>query len=503
MRRRARRLAGLAAALCAALPGAAARAHPGEPDHTRLHRAAAAHPEDPDLAWAAVRAHLDVAPAEALAGLEAFRLRWPGRRPEAASLQGRLLYDLGRDAEALAVVDARLAEVPDDGSALFVRGLVLRRQDRLDEADAALERAAALEPELAVEALVLRSLARHAAGETGAARDLLARADELDPESELARSARVLVGGPRPPAWEVAAHGGVEYDSNVTLDAGVALAGLPNDERDLRLAWGTAVALRPLRGERLGLTLGYRYDESDHLELSDYDLRSHDAFASLFLRAGERSALRLDARYTRWALGGERYLQTARVQPSLFVGLGPAEGLSRVWGVFERRRYQDRPSLSSLERDGLAFGGGLEHGLTLPRTPARITLGASWTRDATDGERDALGFDAAYDRDRTAGHLRLAVPTVWQIVLYAGLTYAYDAYAHRNLFDFLTDDGVGRGDGRVRRDHVLDGRVVLVRPLGRWLQAELAWQATRQSSNVDVYDYGRHRVGFTLRAWVR
>ena len=72
----------------------------------RLRQVAAAHPDDPDLAWALARELADGGdPDAALGALRRFRERWPDRRPEAARILGRLLHETGRDEEAVEVFD--------------------------------------------------------------------------------------------------------------------------------------------------------------------------------------------------------------------------------------------------------------------------------------------------------------------------------------------------------------------------------------------------------------
>jgi hypothetical protein len=274
-----------------------------------------------------------------------------------------------------------------------------------------------------------------------------------------------------------------------------------SNREDLRYLWSGGVSWRPLRRAHVGLILGYRYDEWKHQEIGSYDQRSHLAFASALWRPAERVALRLDGRFLALELDGHSYLHAESIQPSLFWTLPRRVGVLRSFARFERRSYHDPPLLDSLERDGIAFGGGLEHILPIGLRPgAWIALRGGFDRRQTDADRDLFGFEGAYDHDRLGGKLTLYLPLPWQLDVRSSVAAGRELYAHLNVVDMITDDGVGRVDPRRRRDTLIGGRVSIGRRLGRFLRLELGWRGTRRISNVDLYDYQRHVVGLYLEA---
>jgi tetratricopeptide (TPR) repeat protein len=487
------------------LPAASATAGRLEPAALeRLRQGAAAHPDDPDLAWALVRGLADGGdPEAALGALRRFRERWPGLRPEAPRTLGRLLYETGRDEQAVEVLGEYLSRSRDDAVAHFFRGLALRRLGRPREAAEALERAAALESTLTASALLLQGIDQLQAGDVEEGHRLIEEARGLDPDIGIPGDprARATASSATRPGLALFARGGLEFDSNVTLDSDLDTTAVHSDRDDIRYLWSGGIAWRPLQRSRVALTLGYRYDEWKHRDISSYDQRSHLAFASLLWRTAERASLRLDGRFVALELDGHPYLRAESIQPNLFLTLHRRVGVLRTFARFERRRYHDPPLLDSLERDGILFGGGLEQILPIGLRPgAWLALQGRFDRSRTNADRDLFGLEGAYDYDRWGSTLTLHVPLPWQLDVRASASVARERYAHRNVVDLITDDGVGTVDPCRRRDTLIGGRLGIGRSLGRYLRLELGWRGTRRISNVDLYDYERHVVGLYIQA---
>lgn len=503
-----RRVRYLSLSLLVSLLAGAASATPTATDFERLAAAVERHPEDPDLRLAWIRAQRERGELErALVETERFLERWPGERPQAERLCGQLLYELGRDTDAITTLDRYLERTPNDASAHFYRALALRRSGRRREAERDFAEAARLEPALRSDSLVLRGLDRLAQQDARGAQALIEEALAVDPGSELALDARALAEHAIPdstPPIELSLLGGLVYDSNVTLDSGLEGTGLPHRQSDPRALWSAGVLWRPVRRENLRLSLGYRYDQAEQEHLDTYDVVCHLAYASLLFSQTERVAVRLDGRFGYWTLGHDDYLHAERIEPNLFYSVGPNAGVLRAYGSLERKRFADDPSLPSLERDALVYGVGGEHQLPLRILPgAWAVVGGSFQRTDTEAERDAFGFAGAFDHDRWSSFLRVRMPLFAGVEATGTIAFAQELYKHRNVLDFLTDNGVGTSDPSKRRDRVFESRLALSRPVGRGVSLEVAYRGLRRASNVDLYDYERHIVGFYVRALVR
>lgn len=456
------------AVLLALAPGA--RAETPRPDLAAL---VAQHPDDPDLAWVYARSLVrEDRFAEAAEALARLRERWPGRYPEAPFLHGRALLRAGEPETARAVVEAARNERPQDRSLELLHAAVLLHLGRDAEAEARLERVAARDPDLAP---LL----------DGVRREGLAEGEARGP-APAPRAASPL-------GLEV--YGGVEYDTNANVDND-ALAG-PR-EADARLVSGVGIRWRAFRGERARVHLGYRYDREDPFDLRELARDRHRLDASFQLGLSERLALLLDAEGSASRLDQSLYHVDWRVRPGLLVELGPRAGLLRLFAEAGQERFREDPVLASLERDADVYGGGAEllRGMPFWRG-AFVSLELDGRRELTDGSRDLLGFESAYDRTAAGAELRVRGPLAFGVRVDASLAWEGAWFDHDNVMQALTE---GRRAAAPRRDSTLASRVSLIRPLGSWLQVELSWRRFDRGSSVDVYGVESDVIGFYVTA---
>jgi len=480
---------------------------PGDLVLQELYGAVEAHPDDPDLRFA-LAAHLEARGDRAEAAIEFTRYAElaAAPRPDVWLRLGRLHAELGQDERAAAALQRAVETGLALGAAHLHLGLSLRRLGRNEEAANHFARAGEAEPELLPEASLLQALARIDLGDERGAVPLLERAVELDPSGETARSVRLLlprlvVRNERLPLVYFEWFGGYETDSNVTLDGDTELPNVSAERSDARAIWGTTLALRPIQTARAGLSLGVRYDQAEQEELSEYDTRRELAFASLRLTPHERITLRLDGLVTRTRLDHRRHERTRSLWPSLLFAIGDELGVARLFASLEEFSYPEEPILPNLDRDGWALGGGIEHFVPVrPLPDAWFSLGADFRRFETDSDRDPLlGFASPYDHDRWRATATFRSALWLGFEGEATLSWSQERYAHRNLFDALTDDGVGTVTPSTRLDRVLDGHLSLVRPITRYAGVELRLQQISRSSNVDIFEYDRRIIGVYVK----
>lgn len=499
-------LVGLALCLCLASTHAreAAATTAGDAALAQLERAAADHPDDPDLAFALARRLADSGHGpEAVARANAFVARWPALRPEARLEIARTLVDAGAPADAQMLLEVETRENPRSAMAHFYRGIALRATHDPMAAQQAFQAAAHLEPALRSETLLIRALMLFDLERDDEAVALLDELLRIDPTSDTAVRARLLLrdhevarGRQRLRAHAVA---GFEWDENVTLE-GSESETLASERSDWRGVWGAGLSGQPWLAERGGLLLGYRYDQTHHAELSDYDLIQNALFASLSLQpfrgtTGRRFALRFDGQGYDTIQDLDRVLTGGAFRPSLLHSFGPKAGVLRGFALFELAEFRGGAQIEPWKRDALAGGLGLEH--TLPLGPRIGTLAASfsWQRSITEAEPGGNSdqFDGDFDHDslrvRALGNFVLP----WSLRAQVEAVYFRDAYLNDNFANWLDTLDLEK-----RTDDVLSGRVALSRPVAPHTRLELYWRGASRASNVALFDYDKQLVGFLL-----
>jgi hypothetical protein len=483
------------------------RAEPLSPaELARLQSAAEAHPDDPDLAWAWAVALEEAGEARAaIAELERIGERWPRLRAECELEIGEIAYALGDHARAMRSLDAAIELEPSDGAARLYRALALQALGRVEEAERELALVAERVGVLRAEALLLRALGRLQLDDEVGARRLLREVGPADPGGELAEHARGLLealepreeGEPRIALW---AQLGTELDSNVTLDSGNDLTGISTSQDDGRLVWGGGVWIAGLRHEWGGAGFGYRYGQSEHLDLDAFDLQMHELFAVFDLRPPGRLTLRLDALAADAHLGGDRYLRSWTLRPNLLLSIGGGSAASRLYLDVTRRSYHDAPVVSSLDRDGVTYELGLEQYGRVPRWGGSLwNLGVAVGRTNTEASPDFLGFEGDYDNRRLALAAGARLPFLERLDLRLTGGLAFERYVNRNLLDAIVEGSAGKPSRR--RDAVGEASVALGWSLSPALRLEARWRGRWSHSNVDVYDYDRHVLGLYVTAF--
>jgi hypothetical protein len=466
-----RRSAALVLALALGLgPATAVRAE-APPDLGAL---VAAHPDDPNLAWAQARALVaEGRHAEASEALAKLRARWPGRFPEAAYLHGRALLHAGDPQAALAVVDAALAEAPQDESLTLLRATILVRLARDAEASESLAGLAARDPQLADLAELAETLRVTRTRERQDARRT--RSADVDPTAPL--------------SFQI--YTGTEYDTNANVDN----SAIPGEQvGDWRIVSGAGITWRAWRAETWQLDLDYRYDREDPIELDELARDRHLAEVSLLHTVGDRVGLTLDAEFAATRIDETWYHSGWRVEPGVLVAFGRRAGYLRVFAHAGQDDFRDDPLLGSLERDADVFGAAAEQVVPIRRWEgAFVSLRIDGRRNDTDARRDPFGFGGAYDYDAVGARLRLRGPLWLGVALDAEGGWEGAWYDHANVIEALASLSASPPS---RHDDVLWSRVSLVRPVHRWVQLELAWRHYDRASNVGLYAVESDTVGF-------
>jgi tetratricopeptide (TPR) repeat protein len=466
----------------------------------RLFDAIEIHPDDPDLAWALTRRLAGAGRAsDAMQHARDFLARWPERRPDARLEIAREFLDAGDTTRALVLLDEEIRVRPRSGVAHFYRGIAYREQGRLVESNHEFAIAADMAPALQSESLLAQALGLFELGQDDDAVDLLKQILEIDPTSESAIRARLMLRQREilsmQRVWRLDAHAGYEWDSNVLLESATnESAG--TGRSDSRGVWGAALTIRALTLEKGILTLGYRYDQTQQDDLGRFDLLTNSGFASGSWQLSENILTRLDALAWNTRQSGHNELTAGTLRPNLIFSFGPRWGALRAFAQYEIFEYDALATIDPWERDGYSVGGGLEQFFPLPVDRSFASISVAYQRNHTQSDTSGVanGFDGDYDYGSTRVRARsmLNLPLSIRAGVEAG--YAHDRYDNDNFLNFLETFQIKK-----RRDDTLSGRVEFSREFFPHTEFQVYWRGTWRMSNVSFFDYDQQVVGVVLR----
>lgn len=405
-----------------------------------------------------------------------------------------LYYHAGRNEEALKSFEQVRKADPERARVYLYEGRILQRLGRPKEAVAVLQRAAALDPGLALEANDEAGRAALAAGDPAAAQVAFRRAAEVSPAADAARAQTA------PPGRTAAADGdeprlalrlslGVFYDDNVILDPGITSSGAAGitDQADtlgVLYLWGR---YRWLDTERWIGRAEYGFYQNRHRDesLTPFDLQNH----RLVLGAGRRFGRgELTAQYElQYALlGGEPYLTTHAVGPRLV--LPETDRLvAEIRYQTGGKRFHDDQSFFALnsERDALFHRLDLTQYAVWDKT-RYLFAGYTFERElAGDGPTED-------DWSFNAHHLRAGL--TWPI--WASLRVDLDAAYIMRAYDNPNQ----QPPFAVRDDREFNALAGLTQPLARYLEVSLQYLHQDHQSNIPGFDFTRRLYGVLLTA---
>jgi len=454
----------------------------------------------------------------------------PGAPPDVLLHLGMARFHGGDAAGAAsALADARARGV--SGARIdFYDGMVALEQGRAGEAAPLLARAAENDPK-AVDpaASYYAGMAFATAGDEDAAEPWLERARAADPGGRFGLAAERALAGAVPPArrlW-IDLSIGLEYDSNVALlGNNVGRPGDISNQGDGRGVWTVGVGSELYRDRDWTVGIQAQYYGNAHFTLSDFD--THYPWISPWVdyHVSDRTTLRLEygAGYA-W-VGGEGFLFSHGVTPSLIHDWGDP-GVTRVFAGPNWNHYSEDlddvpdgapppaggpgtacPGGASFcgpfgldeedarDRTGMGVVVGVDHGL-----PPGAFFGSSLRGGVRYYYYGADGTE--YDYQAAEVVVGSITPLLWDVSMLLDASYTHEWYRHPSSYPDFDDVRFGEEyplSGSKRGDDVVWAAIGFVKPINRWLAASVRYSYTRNFSNVEVFDYGRHIVGAYLSA---
>lgn len=267
---------------------------------------------------------------------------------------------------------------------------------------------------------------------------------------------------------------GLEYDSNVAVDAAESDSGLGDQAQLLQMALGYQ---QPL-GKTLNLSGRYQLSDTRWQRYSDYDTRMHTGVLRMGWQPGRlNSDLALIAAQAE--VDDQVFLNLSRVSPAI------GWLLNRHWYVrgqadVTRKEFPGFPARNS---QGGAFGLHLYR--FIDRTRFYLSSSLQWKTEQAD--------DPIYSYD--AASVRVQLRRDWTLAGKTLSTRVQGRFEQRRYEEPRTDIGAARADDRWRIG--LESSLQLSR---RWnLEAGLNSDSFRSNLAAADYDQQRYRLGLVWR----
>jgi hypothetical protein len=199
----------------------------------------------------------------------------------------------------------------------------------------------------------------------------------------LALSAAAQGGGAAPASanvWSFEVGLGAEYDSNVAIDE----LDLASGQSDYASVAEFKLGLKREVSERTDLSLRYSITHNNYLEFSQVDRLTQILGADISVDMGELTA-GFSAYYIDSRLGGDRFLEYARLSPSL------SGFLSKRWFARGAVVYSDRNVLENDLRSATTYG--IESDLYYFKRGLRSYFNLGFRYNREDAEFDIFDFN--------------------------------------------------------------------------------------------------------------
>jgi tetratricopeptide (TPR) repeat protein len=241
---------------------------------------------------------------------------------------GIVYYKLEDYESAILVLKKAIEKDPKDASSLFFMGLSYQGDGEYEKSISPFEKAGKLDPDYTQPAWYYIGVAYYNVGREDDAREAFKKAINADPKSETAAVTRDLLNSLEAKGiakkktgkkWWLKGSGGAEYDDNLT-----------EEESDTATGWADWAAVFEFEG-------GYRFvnskpfeaeitydfyqsfyeifEESDE-DISDMNTQTHTAGLSASVDL-DKWDIGLDYDYTYMFLGGDSFMQTHSISPSV------------------------------------------------------------------------------------------------------------------------------------------------------------------------------------------
>ncbi|MEN6615626.1 MAG: tetratricopeptide repeat protein [Syntrophorhabdus sp.] len=423
-----------------------------------------------------------------------------------------VLYHTNNLAEAQKWIDAAEKDGIKTGRLSFLKGSVLAKTGKSDEAIAAFERAKTLDPRLTQQAELQIAGIYAQEGKFKDAQSRLRATVNLDPASDLALYARdyekvIADRAEREKIWHFAVGTGYKYDTNVPTIGGGPLTDLMTRQEDSAINFGARIGYTAPFSYKTPFSLsayyslytdryfGKQYSRSDGStgNLTEYNNMTN-TFSIVPGYSFGRFAISMPLTLQYVSLQGvkgnswynelnwwnqTRYLEANSVTPTLRFITTP-NSYGEVYFQYMRKKYFDTElhpePFEGEERSGNRLTGGAGWTYTFKESKAFLTLRYFYAADNAIGRNwvnteNHFGVDILY-------------PLIGKLRFQGSVDAAYVKYTYENNFF-----------GETRRDDIYTFYGALLYGIAKNTDLILQYNYIRNESNISLYDYRREIFG--------
>jgi tetratricopeptide (TPR) repeat protein len=394
-------------------------------------------------------------------------------------------YAVGKNDEALHALEVSEREGVEPAQTAFLRGLVLLKKKKYDEATASFEKARALDGKLAASADFQIATVYERQGKEAEALGrfrALAAADPGSSIGEMAQQQVDILTSKRQPAKTFHATADVQYqyDSNVVLKPDSAVTATISGMHDSATVVVAHADYAPEMPAPFGLKFQYALYLSEYQKLKSFNVQSHTIGVSPTYRIGNNTAhLQLNGNYT--LVDNSGYLASMSAAP-MFSFVTGEDQYAQASLRYQKNDFLIDPPAADEDRSG-----------------SDVAAGISWFK-LVAGQKGYINLKYEVNKETTKGanwsylgnklHAAALYPVINRVQAMAGLE------AYRQHFDKPNTSF----DNASRTDMTYTANIQALYALTKAVDLHLQYMYIKDQSSIDVYRYSKNIAGLGLYA---
>ncbi len=396
-----------------------------------------------------------------------------------------ILFELGHSYAMLGYYDEAVVQLrqavsiaPEDGAAYLELGYCYFKQAKYKEAYANLDKAVKADASFAGRVSLYKGLIQYERKKYDEALTALKAALSAADDCATRVSARNYISAIRSfrrgeRDYLIGASLSFVYDDNVITEPSLVTYTKASEKEDAGVVAYVSARYYPVKTNESNLSVGYMYYQKTYQDLSEYDLKDHNAVLDYKVMLDKSTALLLKYDYNYYYLDNDKYFQRNRVRPAIRLG-GRKNSYFEINAVANYDDYFSQTGLSARN-----FGVGIKPVVGLD-----------------SGGKFYVSFDLNKEdtRDDNFDYSGQSIFTGFDYPFFCTFRFALDAGYTSRLYE-----EVNAGAGEKRADKVKTAYFKIINEASDFVSVLLKYDYTFNDSNITFYDYKRNVVTFELR----